>query len=211
MAQIDEDWDWELTLEKISEEIHSEEEKNLKEFSAHVAFCWVGAEDGYVEAQYLLGLIYYTGRRLTVDCDYEEACYWFKKAADKKHGKATYYLARIYEERLYRSDASLFLCKDLKPIEDLYIKAHDLGVEETEGCFVYPHMLQKFIYNLTEKYTIAQKDAVFERLVESFVNDEDIGKGLNAEEKNAQLVSLQGYLYGLRDYKAYLAKAYEEE
>jgi TPR repeat protein len=52
------------------------------------------AEQGVADAQYRLGLIYYSGRG--VPQDYKEAVRWHRKAAEQGYAKAQHELGRMY-------------------------------------------------------------------------------------------------------------------
>ena len=54
------------------------------------------ANQGYAEAQYDLGLIYFNGRGVTRDNG--EAAKWFLKSAEQGHENAPYYLARCTQK-----------------------------------------------------------------------------------------------------------------
>ena len=54
------------------------------------------AEQGYAEAQLLLGIIYDQG--IGVTQDYAEAVTWYTKAAEQGYARAQYNLAAMYDE-----------------------------------------------------------------------------------------------------------------
>jgi len=56
--------------------------------------CLVDAEEGVAEAQFVLGLMYYTGRG--VAHDYREAVRWYTKAAKQGIASAQYNLGVVY-------------------------------------------------------------------------------------------------------------------
>ena len=51
-------------------------------------------EKGDPEAQFELGLVYYNGQN--VKQNYEQAVYWFKKAAEQNHANAQHNLGIMY-------------------------------------------------------------------------------------------------------------------
>ena len=53
------------------------------------------AEQGVVEAQYNIGLLYYNGKG--VDVDYEQALTWYLQAAEQGYARAQYRVAEMYE------------------------------------------------------------------------------------------------------------------
>ncbi|GHT32760.1 hypothetical protein AGMMS49592_0010 [Endomicrobiia bacterium] len=55
------------------------------------------AEQGFAEAQYNLGVMYYKGEG--VKQDYKEAIKWFKKAAEQGHSGAKTALTKILESK----------------------------------------------------------------------------------------------------------------
>ena len=56
----------------------------------------LAAEQGHVEAQYSLGLVYATGRG--VEQDYAEAARWYRLAAEQGHPSSQFLLADLYEQ-----------------------------------------------------------------------------------------------------------------
>ncbi len=66
-------------------------EKNEKEA---FEWCQKAAQQGYINAQYQLGQMYFEG--IGVEENYEEAFKWFKKAADDNNFDALYMLGHIF-------------------------------------------------------------------------------------------------------------------
>jgi TPR repeat protein len=64
------------------------------------AFEWFtqAANQGQVEAQYRLGIMYYDGTAKVVPKNRENAMVWLKKAADQGHAEAQYKLSLMYPE-----------------------------------------------------------------------------------------------------------------
>lgn len=52
------------------------------------------ANEGFIEAQYILGTLYYDGK--IVEQDYKKAIFWFKKAGNKGHRRSQYILGFIF-------------------------------------------------------------------------------------------------------------------
>ena len=80
-------------------------------------------EAGDAEAQYILGGMCYVGK--SVKQDYEQAVYWFKKAAEQGHVKAQYILGSMYDEG---KDVK----QDYEQAVEWYRKAAEQGYAEAQ-------------------------------------------------------------------------------
>lgn len=67
-----------------------------KDYATASPACKKAAEQGSLDAQFLLGGMYYYGQGLKRD--YAEAAAWFRKAAEQGNAVAQYYLGHIYSE-----------------------------------------------------------------------------------------------------------------
>lgn len=80
------------------------------------------AEQGYAEAQLLLGIIYDQG--IGVDRDFAQAIDWYRRAAEQGYAKAQYNLAAMYDEGLgVRQDYQQAAAWYRKAAEQNYAKA----------------------------------------------------------------------------------------
>lgn len=88
----------------IKEEVHNAEKDFIKASKAHksgdieTALYWMNnaANNGHVNAQLFLGLIYILGDG--VEQDYAKAVRWFRAAAEQGHAEGQFYLALRYSD-----------------------------------------------------------------------------------------------------------------
>lgn len=136
-SQADDESDFPKLPEKISTQPHPydpvEQFKLAKSYDLgegqqqdkSLALIWYkkSAEQGYAEAQLLLGLIYDQG--MGVEQDYNEAVYWYRKAANQDYAKAQYNLAAMYDE-------GLGVAQDFAQAANWYQKAAEQGYAKAE-------------------------------------------------------------------------------
>jgi TPR repeat protein len=84
------------------------------------------ADQGYAEAQFILGLMYYDGQG--VRQDYKEALKWCRKAADQGNAGAQFILGLMY-------DIGQGVRQNKSKAKELFGQACDNGYQE--GCHNY--------------------------------------------------------------------------
>lgn len=82
-----------MTSEEIGKK--GRELYNEDKFSEALPYVYEAALQGYLDAEYLMGLMSYYGEGVVTD--YDQAVYWFRKAADNGGINSSYYLGLCYE------------------------------------------------------------------------------------------------------------------
>ena len=89
------------------------------------------AEQGDIEAQYILGYRYHAGKYLGggVDGDQKVAIIWYKRAAEQGHIEANYELGRLY-----------WALEDFKEAKTWYRKAAEQGQRLAQAHVAHSHI-----------------------------------------------------------------------